>query len=130
MDNKTTYKFGWTRKDPDGSYHKVEGDTVDEVMTGMDELEQRISTRLGVEKPVESHPEGSDTPEWMEEGGKTLNEKFAGKTMDEIPEVDESYCQVHEVKMKERTGKNGTFYSHAKGDYPDLKWCSGKGFKE
>jgi hypothetical protein len=44
--------------------------------------------------------------------------------------IDESFCTIHQVKMKERVGRNGKFFSHSQGVYPDLIWCSGSGFKE
>lgn len=39
-------------------------------------------------------------------------------------------CEIHNVKMKERNGKNGKFYSHAH-QLKDSTWdyCSGKGFR-
>jgi len=125
MENKKEYRYQWSSKLDNGEIILVRSDNKEDLIL---DIEWAKSQTRG-EKPLESHPEASETPEWMEEE-KTLNDKFAGKTLDEIPEVDDSYCQVHEVKMKERIGKNGVFYSHSKGEYPDLKWCSGKGFKE
>lgn len=126
MENKITYRYSWTRKTADGSYHKVEGDTVDEVMNGMDELEERIQSRLSEEKPVESQPERAETRSEV-----PLTERYEGKTLGEIEEdLDPSWCEVHKVKMKERTGKNGTFYSHAR-DLGNNNWdyCSGSGWR-
>ena len=44
--------------------------------------------------------------------------------------AEEDYCLEHKVKMKARNGKHGVFYSHSKGVYPDLDWCSGHGFPD
>ena len=65
----------------------------------------------------------------MEED-KTLNDKHDSEPPAEIPETDDSFCQIHEVKMKERNGKNGTFYSHAR-DLGNNNWdyCSSTGWK-
>jgi len=43
---------------------------------------------------------------------------------------DEVLCPIHHVKMWEKKGKHGTFYSHGEKQ-PDGSWmnCSGKGFK-
>lgn len=94
---------------------------------------ENIGIPWSVEKPVKSHPDApQDNPEpWEDDVDKSLSEKYQGKTLDEIEEdLDPSWCEVHKVKMKEREGKYGTFYSHSQGNHPDLQWCSGSGFKE
>ena len=98
MDNKTEYKFSWTVKPSEGDFRTARGDTVEDVMKGMDELEQRISLRG---KPLATQP------------GEKL---------------EASMCPIHRVEMQERTNKknNAKFYSHYIGEYPSGSWCSGK----
>lgn len=126
------FKYQWSSKLDNGEIMVVRADTREELVLDM-EWAKSLSSPVTQEKGLESHPEASQTPiedvNSLFEEAQSLNEKYAGKTNEEIPEVDESYCQLHEVKMKERIGKNGKFYSHSQGDYPDLNWCSGKGYK-
>ena len=41
---------------------------------------------------------------------------------------DESFCAVHKVKMTEKDGKFGKFYSHSKEIDGEWIYCNGKGF--
>lgn len=38
----------------------------------------------------------------------------------------QDHCARHNVTMKERDGKNGKFYSHYVGKFPEGSWCNGK----
>lgn len=52
---------------------------------------------------------------------------------EEMDNLDPSICKFPghgDTKMKQREGKFGPFYSHNRGKYPDLEWCSGKGFPD
>lgn len=80
---------------------------------------QQLKEQVMVRTRTEPIPER--TQELVEE--QTFEEE-----MDAL--VDESMCSVHNLKMKEKQGKFGKFYSHSRGEYPKLEWCSGKGFPE
>ena len=41
---------------------------------------------------------------------------------------DEGFCTVHKVKMTEKDGKYGKFYSHSKEIDGEWIYCNGKGF--
>jgi hypothetical protein len=41
-------------------------------------------------------------------------------------EESQDHCARHNVTMKERDGKNGKFYSHYVGKFPDGSWCNGR----
>lgn len=46
-----------------------------------------------------------------------------------VGRVSASYCNEHNIEMKQRTGRDGkTFYSHAKKDGENWIYCSGHGF--
>lgn len=116
MENKSEFKYQWSSKVDNGEIMVIRNDSWEDLWIDV----EAYKTGQGQENPQESHPEVSS---------ETLEEKYAGKTLSEIPETDESYCSIHNVKMKERIGKNGKFFSHARGEFPDLDWCSGSGFK-
>jgi hypothetical protein len=74
-------------------------------------------------KAIEAIKEKGGTPV-----AKSSFSKFPPK-----PDVPTKPCPVHpEAPMKERQGKDGkpNYWSHAKGIYPDLVWCSGKGYSD
>ncbi len=54
MENKTEYKFSWTKKVGE-DYHKVSGDTIEEVKKNMQELESMIIS-LTAPTPVTTQP--------------------------------------------------------------------------
>lgn len=112
-----TKDYQWSIKLDNGEIYVIHADTWDELRTRKEKAYKDI---MGVTpKDIEVQNELVDE----------LNKKYEGKTLEEIPETDESMCDVHGVKMKEREGKNGKFYSHSRGVYPDLDWCSGLGYK-
>lgn len=41
---------------------------------------------------------------------------------------DTAMCEIHDVPMKAREGKYGTFFSHAKKQGDKWIYCNGKGF--
>lgn len=108
---KTEFKYQWSSKADNGEIMVVRADTQEEIQK---EIEW-AKNLLHIEKPTESHPSVSEIPleDRLWEG-----------------ESDPSWCEIHKVKMKERDGKNGKFYSHSK-QLPDESWdyCSGRGFK-
>ena len=132
---KTEHKYQWSSKLENGEIMVVRADTREELVLDREWAKSLVSP-LNTEKPQITHPERAETAseelslfdEEKKEEPKTLDEKYQGKTQEEIPETDESFCDLHEVQMKERTGKNGIFYSHSQGEYPKLDWCSGQGW--
>lgn len=124
MDYKE-YKYQWSSKADGGEIVVVRSDDKEDLILDIEWAKDKILPKPSVESQPERAETTSSEPEWL-----SLNDEYAGKTLDEIPEIDESYCDVHNVKMKEREGKNGKFYSHAR-DLGDNNWdyCSGKGWK-
>lgn len=119
--DKKEYKYQMSSKLLNGEIFVVRSDDRDELMLDVTWLRSQLSQ----ETSVESHPEAS-------ENTSTLSEKYAGKTMDEIPEeeLDPSFCTLHNTKMFEKTGKYGIFYTHGrKKDDGNWENCNGKGFK-
>ncbi len=106
MEDKTEYRFSWTVKPSEGEFRTSRGDSVDEVMKGMDELEQRIALR---EKPIVSQPSVKIEPSDIT-GSTTLH-----------------FCQEHQKEWKKREKNGKIFYSHSIGTYPNFTgWCNEK----
>ena len=61
----------------------------------------------------------------LEKGGTPIAKNSFNK-----PQVPTKPCPKHNQPMKERPGKNGkpNYWSHNRGVYPNLEWCSGGGF--
>lgn len=94
-----------------------------------DDYDAFLIARQNIIDLIDSEKNKQVEPDWMDED---LNQKHKGKTMEEIDpaDLDDSMCTVHKVQMKERDGKNGKFYSHAR-EMTDGSWdyCSGRGWK-
>lgn len=115
---KSEYRYQWSSKQQDGEILVVRADTTEELEIDI----EWARILIGGKRVVESHPERAES----------LSEKYQGKTVDEIDpaDLDDSFCTVHKVKMKERDGKNGKFFSHARQlDDESWDWCSGQGYK-
>ena len=63
-----------------------------------------------------------------EKGGTPVSKSFS-KFPPKV-EVPTKPCPKHNQPMRERQGKDGkpNYWSHNKGIYPSLEWCSGSGF--
>lgn len=96
-----------------GEQYVVRADTVQDLETAINEVKVLIGKQP--QTNVQSHVPTSDA--------KAIDEVMAGN-------AGEVLCPVHNVKMWEKTGKHGTFYSHGEKQ-PDGSWknCNGKGFK-
>lgn len=117
METKKEYKYQYSSKLDNGEIFVCRNDDKEELMLDVEWF--RSHDRQ--EKAPETHPSVSD------EG---LNEEYQGKTLEEIPEIDESYCDIHDVKMFKKEGKYGVFYTHGrKKDDGTWENCNGKGFK-
>ena len=57
-------------------------------------------------------------------GYSALSQSFSKFT--EKPKLPEKPCPIHPTMLKERDGKNGKFWSHSMGTYPNLTWCNGQ----
>lgn len=79
-----------------------------------EEMYKALSTESEV-KPLGSYPSEDDG----------ITREPVKDLLDEI----EDWCSVHDVKMYPKEGKFGKFYSHSEGEYPDVKYCNGKGYK-
>lgn len=105
--DKKDWKYQWSSKIENGEIVVVRNDDWEELILDIQRA-KAVSTPVVQNKPLETQPALTRTP-------------IEDSSEDDI-------CPVHKVKMKEREGKNGLFYSHNKGIYPDLEWCSGKGY--
>lgn len=119
-------RFQWSRKLEDGTIYVVVGDERKQFEDDIIYIKGLI-TNQRTDKPLETQPERASEPSYKEVDDARIE---AIDKRAEEPDELEGMCEVHEVMMKERMGKNGKFYSHSKGQYPDLQWCSGQGFKE
>lgn len=65
----------------------------------------------------------------LEKGYSALSQSFS--KYPEKPKLPEKPCPLHQSMMlKERDGKNGKFWSHGIGIYPNLTWCNGQASAE
>lgn len=98
--------------------YSIEADTLRELRLAEEEL--------NVGRRMDQIPEKEFSEE--SKAGVIASEQEEHGFVDHTKQKD--FCEVHDVKMKERDGKNGKFYSHNRGTYPNLEWCSGGGFPE
>lgn len=98
-----------------GEQYVVRADTVQDLETAINEVKLLIGKHTAQQTNVSSHLSTSDA--------KAIDEVMAGNAGDVM-------CPVHNVKMYEKTGKHGVFYSHGEKQ-PDGSWknCNGKGWK-
>lgn len=63
-----------------------------------------------------------------EKGGLPIAKNFS--KFPAKAEVPTKPCPKHNQPMRERQGKDGkpNYFSHNRGVYPNLEWCSGSGF--
>ena len=115
------YIYQWSYKLDSGEIYVVHSNDLEDFKQKRKEIMVYI-TSLELRKEIDSVPIEKELDSVDKPHGHDFEEE-----MEELAE--ESYCKLHKVTMKERMGKNGKFYSHAKGEYPDLDWCSGRGFK-
>lgn len=131
--DKKEYKYQWSSKADNGEIMVIRNDDREELFLDI----EWYKSKGRAEKPLESHPERAEStlptpsgdPKWMEaRDDEELNEKYAGKTIDELP--GEDVCLIHNVKMFGKEGKYGKFYTHGEKQ-ADGTWknCNGKGWK-
>jgi hypothetical protein len=88
-----------------------------------------ISLTIRGDEVLEVIHELSETIEAIKEKGGTP----IAKSSFSKPSVPTKPCPVHpEANMKERQGRDGkpNYWSHSKGVYPNLVWCSGQGYSD
>lgn len=95
-------KYQWSKKLDNGEIYVVHADTINDLILDREEIIKFISRF-----EIDSVP---------------MNK--------ELEETNESFCTIHNVKMKERTSTRGRFYSHARELEPNSwDYCSGDGWK-
>lgn len=121
--DKKEYKYQWSSKADNGEIMVIRNDDREELFLDI----EWYKSKGRVEKPVESHPEASEDTS-SEPTDEELNERYAGKTIDELP--GEDICLVHNAKMFGKEGRYGKFYTHGEKQ-ADGTWknCNGKGWK-
>lgn len=119
IDIKTEFRYGWTKHLEDGGFLTARGDTITEVTQRMGELE--------ILRDSKTNATASPTPseKAVDQGYEETTKQY---TREPVEEPIEGWCVIHGVQMKEREGKFGKFYSHSRGVYPDMEYCSGYGF--
>lgn len=115
------WRYQWSSKLDNGEIYVVHADS-------RDELEDEIIY-------VKSLTTNWKAPDITEQNKiiQKANEEFEdeGSAGGSRQFFDDDQCKVHNIQMKERVGKDGKkFYSHSRGKYPDLEWCSGHGFPD
>lgn len=114
MDENRDYQ--WSIKLNNGEIYVIRADTPEALKlrrsSVMDMIDRNEIDDVPIEDELKDIPSPSRTP------------------IQPVSELDPSMCTVHNIKMKERNGKNGKFYSHAR-ELEENSWdyCSGKGFK-
>lgn len=117
MTDKQEYKFSWTRKVGEG-FHNAKGDTVEEVIEGMDALEARI-----LEKGTPIPPKVQEQEKPRETASSPAN--IGGSTG---PTEVKNYCDMHQVEMKKN--KNGKYYHREFVAGQGARFCNGFGYGE
>lgn len=100
--------YQWSIKLDNGEIFVIHVDTLDELKEKREELMTFISSIKRT--PVKEEPD----------------EDFE-EAMDKLS--SEGFCEIHRTRMDMKEGKYGSFFSHSRGKYPDIQYCSGKGFK-
>ncbi len=117
MVDKQEFKFSWTHKVGE-DFHNAKGDTVEEVIEGMDALEARI---LGKSIPV-------PTREVSQEKPVPVASKVEKTSPSTEPTAVKDFCDMHQAGMKKN--KNGKFYHREFVGGQGSRFCNGFGWGE
>lgn len=111
MNNKTEYRYQWSSKADNGEIVVVRADTKEELVLDI----EWAKSGFNIKTLLESQPEREET--------------ITREPVKLIEDVPKDWCAIHDVKMFPKEGQYGKFYSHSEGEYPNIKYCNGKGFK-
>lgn len=117
--NLTPYQ--WSIKLDNGEIFVIQTETEDELFTKKETMLARI---MNVDSTKAQETITTALPVTPQSPTATPSQEQPS-----IPEIAEDWCEIHKTKMKQREGKFGVFYSHAKEVEGQWMYCSGLGFK-